>query len=236
MRLDRLLSTLGYGSRKEVQRFIHAGAVTIAEQVIRDPGFDYRCGEVLLNGRPVDTRLHRTLMMNKPVGVLTAARDHQQPTVVDLLEPCYLSLRCMPVGRLDKDTEGLLLFTTDGELSHRLQSPRHEIDKVYWARVDTALSGLDQERFSAGIDLGDFVAKPSKLTLLSPYTCQITVSEGKFHQVRRMLKARGHETLSLKRLSVGPIRLDETLKPGAYRELTESEALSLYQAVHLEKD
>ena len=177
-------------------------------------------------------------MLNKPVGVLTAAVDRKQKTVLDLLPKSFGTCGCMPVGRLDKDTEGLLILTTDGELAHRLLSPKRTVWKCYLAAVDGPLSSDDQEAFESGIPLSDMVALPAKLEIIetSP-TCSsayVWVHEGKFHQVRRMFSARGRTVTSLKRLSVGPLKLDPDLKPGEYRELSEEELKMLYASTGIE--
>ena len=232
MRLDALLSRLGVGSRSEAQRLIRSGAVTVEGRVTRQPAESVTPGAVLrVAGRALDSRVERTLMLNKPAGVLTAARDPKAPTVMGLLPPVYLSLNCMPVGRLDKDTTGLLLFTTDGELAHRLISPKREIEKVYTAETDSPLTLADVAAFTEGVPLSDFTAKPARLEILDERVARITVTEGKYHQVRRMLAARGHQTLSLRRESVGPLSLDPALAPGDMRELTPEELQTLREAV-----
>ena len=230
MRLDAMLSRLGFGSRSEVQKLIRSGAVRVDGKPVLSPAQTLSGGEVSVWGEPVDTRLERHIMLNKPAGVLTAADDPRQPTVFSLLPKALLSIRCMPVGRLDKDTTGLLLFTTDGELAHRLIAPKRDVQKVYVAQVDSDLTPEDVRRFAGGIPLSDFTARPAELEILESRTARITVSEGKYHQVRRMLAAAGHQTLALTRLSFGPVMLDENLAPGQYRELREEELAALYQA------
>ena len=234
MRLDALLTRLGLGSRSEVQRLIRRGAVTVGGRGIRVPGENVQPGALLtVDGQAVDSRVERTLMMYKPAGVLTAARDPKAATVMELLPPICTSLECMPVGRLDKDTTGLLLLTTDGELPHRLISPKREIRKVYLATVDTPFIPEDVSAFAQGLALSDFTAKPALLEIVDEHTARVTVTEGKYHQVRRMLAARGHDTLALHRERVGPLALDPALRPGETRELTETELSGLRQAVDL---
>ncbi len=232
MRLDALLARLGVGTRSEVQRLIRSGAVAVAGETVRDPGRALPPeAPVTVRGQALDTRTGRTVMLHKPAGVLTAARDARAGTVMDLLPPLYRSLGCMPVGRLDKDTTGLLLLTTDGELAHRLISPKREIEKVYLATTDTAFTDADVTAFGAGLALGDFVAKPARLDIVDAHTARVTVTEGKYHQVRRMLAACGHETLTLHRERVGPLALDPALGPGQMRELTGEECNALREAV-----
>lgn len=236
MRLDRQLSELAFGTRREVQQLIRQGNVTVRGETVRDPGTHTESGdEITVRGQKVDTRRIRHVILNKPEGVLTAARDPKQPTVMDLLPEVYRTLACMPVGRLDKDTTGLLLFTSDGELNHRLLSPARHVDKTYRAIVDGELTEKDVERFAEGLDLGDFVAEKAELVLEGPETGLVTIHEGKFHQVKRMFEAVGRQVLKLDRLSFGPLRLPENLERGAWRELTAEEAESVYRQVGMEE-
>lgn len=228
MRLDRLLASLAIGSRQQVKAYVRQGRVTVAGETASDPGMQVDDNAIVcIDGEALDTRLTRHVMMNKPAGLLTAARDSRQPTVMDLLPEVYGTLNCMPVGRLDKDTEGLLLFTTDGQAAHRLLSPRHGVQKVYQARVTGRLTNSAVERFRAGIELKDFTALPAELKILESAEQEslalATVQEGKFHQVRRMFAACGHEVAYLKRLRFGALALDPTLAPGQWRELTDEE-------------
>ena len=198
LRLDRWLVTLGEGSRSQLQKLIRQGRVTVDGRVITDPGCACDPSAALtVNGQTLDGRLERHVMLCKPAGLLTAARDRKQPTIMDLLPPAYGAVGCMPVGRLDKDTTGLLLLTTDGELNHRLLAPGRHVDKVYRATVDGPLTARDAEAFAAGLHLSDFDALPAKLEILSstPDAAEalVTVREGKFHQVKRMFQAVGRE-------------------------------------------
>lgn len=234
MRLDKLLSRLGEASRSRCRDLLRSGRVTVNGQPAKDPAMDVPAGaRVTLDGAALDTRLSRYVMLHKPAGVLTAKEDRKTETVMDLLPPVYTALECMPVGRLDKDTTGLLLLTTDGELAHRLLSPARHVDKVYEAEVEGELTRADAEAFAAGIPLKDFTALPAKLEILSPSLARVTVREGKYHQVRRMFGALGKPVLALRRLSFGPLTLDAALSPGAYRELTEQEIAALYGAAGL---
>ena len=187
-----------------------------------------------LDGKRLDTRLSRHLMLYKPQSVLTAAEDHKQKTVMDLLPSCYTALGCMPVGRLDKDTTGILILTTDGELAHRLIGPKFHVDKVYEARVEGLLEEADILAFAEGLPLKDFTALPAKLEIIAPDKGRLTVQEGKYHQVKRMFGARGKPVIALHRLSFGPILLDKELSPGMFRELTGEEAAALYRAAGME--
>ena len=234
MRLDKLLSRLGVSSRSGCREILRAGRVQVNGEPVRSGAYDLPDGALItLDGRALDCRMERHLMMNKPAGVLTAKEDARQKTVMDLLPPVYASLGCMPVGRLDKDTTGLLLLTTDGELAHRLISPARHVDKVYEAQVEGKLDQDDIAAFAAGIPLKDFTALPAQLEIVSPDLGRVTVQEGKFHQVKRMFQAVGKPVLLLRRLRFGPLTLDETLKPGEYRELEEKEIAALYAAAGL---
>lgn len=219
-----------YGTRSAVQAAVRAGRVSVNGAVVRDPSTHVTLGqdEVLFEGQKVDDRTAYHIMLHKPEGVLTAARDKKQPTVMDLLPPLYRAAACMPVGRLDKDTTGLLLFTTDGQLSHLLLSPKRHVDKVYLAAVRDALKPEDATAFEAGLALSDFTALPARLEILSPHTARVTVREGKFHQVKRMFEAIGNEVLQLHREAFGGVHLDPALPKGAFRDLTERETALLY--------
>lgn len=231
-RLDKLLAGTGRWSRREVKELVRRGQVRVdgviaaaAEQKI-DPS-----AAVTVAGETVALGGCTYLLLHKPAGVLTATEDRRQPTVLELLPPELRRIDLAPVGRLDKDTEGLLLLTNDGELTHRLLSPRYHVDKRYLARVDGDLSPADVSAFAAGMTLPDgLVCLPAGLELLpQPRTCIVTLREGKFHQVKRMLAACGAPVLYLKRLSMGPLALPDDLPPGAYRLLTDEEISALYR-------
>lgn len=241
LRLDRLLTTLALGSRKEVQQIIRSGRISINQMSVRDPSLHVKAGDaVCLDSKLIDARIMRHIMLHKPCGILTAARDAKQPTVLDLLPDVYRSCGCMPVGRLDKDTSGFLILTTDGELAHRLLSPKREIWKCYEAEVDGPLTDRDVGAFCEGLQLSDFVALRARLEIISSSSdaacARVWVCEGKFHQVRRMFAACGRTVIKLKRLSIGPLKLDESLQPGEYRELSNEELSLLLKAVQIEKE
>ena len=229
-RLDKILSSAGAGSRKELRAAIRAGRVRVNGEVCCDESakFDEQAAEITLDGEAVELLRPALILLNKPAGYLTAADDPRQKTVMELIPERYRKFGVMPVGRLDKDTEGLLLLTNDGQLAHRLLSPKSHVDKVYYARVDGALEPGDIAAFAAGMTLGDGLAcLPAGLEILSPTEALVTLREGKFHQVKRMLAARGKPVLYLKRLSMGRLRLDPALAPGAWRMLTEEERSAL---------
>lgn len=231
MRVDKLLANLGICSRSACRDVIRKGRVSVNGSVCRDGAFHVPEGaEVTLDGKKLDTRTQRHLMLHKPEGCLTAAEDKNTKTVMDLLPNVYKTLGCMPVGRLDKDTTGLLIMTTDGDLAHRLITPKYHVDKVYLARVDEPLTKEDEQAFAKGIELKDFTALPAKLERVEEGLGKVTVQEGKYHQVKRMFGARGKKVLQLHRQSFGSLVLDENMQPGDYRELTQEEAAALYRA------
>ena len=224
IRLDKFLADTGRWSRKEAKELLRQGRVRLAGAVEKDAAakVDPQLDAVTVDGEAVAWAQFRYLMLYKPEGVLTATEDRRQKTVLDLLPPEYSAL--FPVGRLDKDTTGLLLLTDDGELAHHLLSPKHHVDKVYLARIDGTADDADAAAFRQGLTLGDgTVCLPAELEPLEPGWCRVTLREGKFHQVKRMLAARGKPVLALKRLSMGALRLDEGLKPGEFRPLTAAE-------------
>ena len=255
IRLDRWLATLDAGSRSEVKQCIRGGQVTVNGQIILDPSVPFDSEQDIpgIRGILMDGRLTRHVMLNKPAGLLTAARDAKQPTVMDLLPPVYRKIGCMPVGRLDKDTTGLLVLTTDGEMNHRLLSPGRHVEKRYLARVQGIPDIRDVEAFAQGVSLEDFTCLPARLAILwkpgeplpdvpLPFAdpeaplalAEVVIQEGKYHQVKRMFSAIGHEVVQLHRQSFGPLELDPGLKAGQWRELTDEEVFSFRQAAGME--
>ena len=229
-RLDKIISATGKKSRREVREMVRQGRVLVDGKPApaADMKVDPQTAVILLDGEPLGYEKFTYVMLPQPAGVLTATEDRRQETVLDLLPPELRRRALSPVGRLDKDTEGLLLLTNDGQLAHRLLSPKSHVDKVYYARVDGALEPGDIAAFAAGMTLGDGLeCLPAGLEILSPTEALVTLREGKFHQVKRMLAARGKPVLYLKRLSMGRLRLDPALAPGAWRMLTEEERSAL---------
>jgi len=239
IRLDRWLTALGLCSRSEARKMIRAGSVAVNGAAVREETTPVETEDSLLTvrGTVVDGRLCRHVMMNKPAGLLTAARDRKQPTVMDLLPPVYGAIGCMPVGRLDKDTTGMLILTSDGEMNHRLLSPGRHVEKVYEAQVAGRLTESAVRAFAEGLPLSDFTAMPARLEILEAGDAfsrgRVTVSEGKFHQVKRMFSAVGHEVTALQRVRFGPLPLDPALAEGQWRELTGVETEALRQAAGL---
>lgn len=235
-RLDKLLAGTGKWSRREVKALVRQGLVRVDGRLAAsaEDKLDPAVAVVTVAGETISLCRFTYVMLHKPAGVLTATEDRKQPTVLDLLPPELRRIGLAPVGRLDKDTEGLLLLTNDGELAHRLLSPKYHVEKRYFARVDGELSATDAEAFARGMTLGDGLeCLPAGLELLPGHACIVTLREGKFHQVKRMLAARGAPVLYLKRLSMGPLTLDDSLAAGAYRLLRAEEISALYRACGL---
>ena len=235
-RLDKLLAGTGKWSRREVKALVRQGLVRVDGRLAAsaEDKLDPAAAIITVAGETISLCRFTYVMLHKPAGVLTATEDRKQPTVLDLLPPELRRLGLAPVGRLDKDTEGLLLLTNDGELAHRLLSPKYHVDKRYLARVDGELSAADTEAFARGMTLGDGLeCLPAGLEVLPDRVCIVTLREGKFHQVKRMLAARGAPVLYLKRLSMGPLTLDDSLAAGAYRLLRAEEISALYRVCDL---
>lgn len=228
MRLDKFLTEMGIGSRSEVKQGIKKGFAKVNGEIAKRPELKVEASdEVIWKGTPVIYVEYEYIMLNKPAGVVSATEDSRDRTVVDLLKDTIRN-DLFPVGRLDKDTEGLLLMTNDGALAHRLLSPKRHVPKVYYAKVDGVMTEEDVRIFSEGFHVDDELdALPSELKILcvTENTCEIELKiyEGKFHQVKRMVHAVGKEVVYLKRLSMGNLVLDESLKPGEYRPLNVSE-------------
>ncbi|EAC9081117.1 rRNA pseudouridine synthase [Listeria monocytogenes] len=226
MRLDKLLSHTGFGSRKEVNPLLKSGAVVVNGTIQKDsktqvnPDKD----QITVHGTPVVYQEFVYFMLHKPQNVVSATEDNVSETVIDLLAQEDTLTDPFPVGRLDKDTEGLLIITNDGTLAHNLLSPKKHIDKTYYAKIDGDVTAADVEAFAAGIELDDgYTCKPASLEIITPNEINVTIQEGKFHQVKRMFAARGKTVSYLKRISMGNLQLDESLELGEYRPLTEAE-------------
>ncbi|PLR98196.1 pseudouridine synthase [Bacillus sp. T33-2] len=229
MRIDKVLANLGFGSRKEVKKLLKDGCVKVNDSLIKDPKqhIDPQTDSISVNGEEIEYKEYIYLMMNKPGGVVSATEDNRDETVIDLLEMEDLVFEPFPVGRLDKDTEGLLLITNDGQLAHRLLSPKKHVPKTYFAVIDGEVTEADVEAFNQGVTLDDeYHTKPGELRILKAglrSDVELTITEGKFHQVKRMFQAVGKKVVYLQRISMGPLRLDESLELGEYRELTDEE-------------
>lgn len=230
MRLDKYLAEMGVGTRQEVKKQIRQGKAAVNGTVVKaaDTKIDETSDEVTISGRNISYVSYEYYMLNKPAGVVSATEDRRDTTVIDQIKEKKRK-DLFPVGRLDKDTEGLLLITNDGDLAHRLLAPKKHVDKVYYAKIDGMVTEEDVKRFAEGIDIGaeeEEMTRPAKLDIMKSAEeseIRLTIHEGKFHQVKRMFLAVGKEVTYLKRERMGTLCLDENLKPGEYRLLTEEE-------------
>ena len=239
MRLDKYLVSCAVGSRTEVKNFLKSGRVTVNGKKEKSAKLQINeeTDEVCFDGQKLDYEEFVYYMMNKPQGVISATEDPKHKTVLDLLDDLARSKEVFPVGRLDIDTHGLLLLTNDGQLAHALLSPKRHVDKTYLAQVDGIMTQEDVEKFAQGIPLKDFTCQPAKLELVSVDTekeeslVRVTIAEGKFHQVKRMVAYCGKEVVDLQRLTMGTLTLDEDLKRGEWRRLTKEELEGLLESV-----
>ena len=229
-RLDKIISNLGYGSRKDVKSFAKKGLIEVDGVIVKDNGMsvDPEKSVIKINGEKILYRKHVYLMMNKPDGVISATHDNKDETVIDLLELNHQVFEPFPIGRLDKDTVGLLLLTNDGELNHRLIAPKWHVDKVYYAKIDKKVDEKDIIAFKNGVTLDDgYKCLEGKLEILTSSDegseIRLTIQEGKFHQVKRMFEAVEKKVIYLKREEFGGLVLDPELQEGEYRELTDEE-------------
>lgn len=235
MRLDKLLGNLGYGTRTEIKKYCKQGFVQVNGSEVKksDTHVDPDSDEIVFNGEIVNYREFIYLLLNKPAGYVSATYDKYDPTVIDLIGDEYLAFEPFPVGRLDKDTEGLLVITNDGKLSHRVLSPKNHVPKKYYAVIDSEVDTQDVEIFSRGVYIGEgYTTKPADLKIIRSFEAEdgsinsevyVTISEGKFHQVKRMFEAVGKRVLYLKRTQMGGLVLDKYLELGQYRELSQEE-------------
>jgi 16S rRNA pseudouridine516 synthase len=224
---------MNIGTRSQVKGFVRQGLVTVNGVTVKSPDVkvDENTDEIFFRGERLLYRKFVYYMMNKPVGVVSATKDNVSGTVLELLRPQDRRDGIFPAGRLDKDTEGFLLLTDDGELAHRLLSPGKHVDKTYRVSLSHPLTDEDSDALERGVDIGEErMTLPASLERLDDTTILLTIHEGKFHQVKRMLQAVGNRVTALKRISFGGLKLDEALKPGEYRELTEEELQTLQKA------
>jgi 16S rRNA pseudouridine516 synthase len=236
MRLDKFLKDTGFGSRKEVKILIKQKRVSVNDTLVSNEGLSINEEKdvVKVDNQIVKYVKYVYIMLNKPQGVVSATTDNIHTTVIDLINDFkYLDL--FPVGRLDIDTEGLLLITNDGALSHNLLSPKKHVDKTYFLKTNNSLTSDDMKRIEDGVYLDNELTLPANIEKVSEYEYLLTIHEGKFHQVKRMLQAVDNQVLSLKRISFGSISLDESLMPGAFRELTQKEIDILKQDAGIHK-
>lgn len=232
IRLDKYLADMGCGTRSQVKREIAGGSVMVNGAPARRPEdkIDTEKDSVVFRGSPLGYTEYEYFMLNKPAGVVSATEDRTERTVLDLIDARQRK-DLFPVGRLDKDTEGLLLVTNDGGMAHRLLSPKKHVDKVYYAKVAGRITEEHVRLFTEGVDIGDEKPTlPAELTVLSSgeiSEIELVIREGRFHQVKRMFQAAGGEVIYLKRLRMGSLVLDRELQLGEYRKLTEEEVRAL---------
>ena len=239
MRLDKFLVACAVGSRTEVKNLLKAGRVTVNSKKEKSAKLQINedRDEICFDGQKLEYEEFVYYMMNKPQGVISATEDPKHRTVLDLLDDMARSKEVFPVGRLDIDTHGLLLLTNDGKLAHALLSPKRHVDKTYLAQVEGIMTQEDVETFAKGIPLKDFTCQPAKLELVSVDTekeeslVRVTIAEGKFHQVKRMVAYCGKEVVDLQRLTMGTLTLDEDLKRGKWRRLSKEELEGLLESV-----
>ena len=227
LRIDKVLSNVGYGSRAEIKKYCKYGIISVNGKVVNNPGLqvDTENDKIIFDGEEVNYREHIYIMLNKPKGYISATFDKFDPIVLDLIDPSYLVFEPFPVGRLDKDTEGLLVLTNDGKLSHRVLSPKKHVPKTYYAKIEGIVTEEDVKAFEEGVTFLDdgYKTMPAQLSILKSgeeSEIEITIHEGKFHQVKRMFESVCKKVVYLKRLSMGNLKLDESLALGEYRELT----------------
>ena len=239
MRLDKFLVACAVGSRTEVKNFLKSGRVTVNGKKEKSAKLqiDEETDEICFDGQKLDYEEFVYYMMNKPQGVISATEDPKHKTVLDLLDDYARAKEVFPVGRLDIDTHGLLLLTNDGKLAHALLSPKRHVDKTYLAQINGVMTDTDIETFAQGVPLKDFTCQPAKLELVSvdkekeESLVRVTIAEGKFHQVKRMVAYCGKEVVDLQRLTMGTLTLDEDLKRGEWRRLSKEELEGLLESV-----
>jgi len=233
IRLDKFLSDSSTYSRKDATKLIKKGCVKVNGISVCDGALkvDKTKDKVILNGQKLTHKENYYIMMNKPAGYLSATEDRFQTTVMELLSSDLPKEKIFPAGRLDKDTEGFLFLTTDGPLAHLVTGPKNHVEKTYYVELDGDLKEEFIEIFKNGITLTDMGkeenCKSAQLEIISKRTCRLTITEGKYHQVKRMFETLGRSVLYLKRLSIGKVFLDECLEPGEYREMTGDEVINI---------
>ncbi len=234
LRIDKILSSQNIATRTETKSMIKKGLITVNGELVKRPEEKYDPDTAVINvaGKRVDFKKYLYIMMNKPAGVLSASRDNYTPTVIDLLPDEIKREGLFPAGRLDKDTTGFLLITDDGELAHKMLSPKSHVYKLYEAECDRKLTKQDARKFAEGIVCGDISFLPAEMKITGENKALVEICEGKFHQVKKMFSSVGAEVISLKRLRIGEIFLDESLKQGEFRELTESEIKGILSRKH----
>ena len=231
LRLDKYIADTGTVSRKEVKAAAKKGLISVDGKTVKDVSarIDENTAEVVFCGQKINWRKYVYVMLNKPQGYISSTEESDK-TVMKLLPPEYSKMECFPCGRLDIDTVGLLIITNDGPLAHKLLSPRHHAEKTYYYHCFPEIGEAEAERLCEGVDIGDYVTKTSKVEMIGGGEGYITLTEGKFHQIKRMFEAVGSSITYLKRVEFGTVKLDEALSEGEWRELTEGELEALKSA------
>lgn len=233
-RLDKIIASQGFGSRKEAQSLIKSGKVQVNGQAVRLPDFkaDAQADSITVGGAPLAYKQFVYIMMNKPAGVVSASRDPKMKTVVDLVPEALYRRGLFPAGRLDRDTTGLLILTDDGDFAHRMLAPKKHVYKLYQATIDGPVGETEIRRFAEGVEFEDgTLCLPAALTVLLPGerpTVEVSIREGKFHQVKKMFRAVGRTVLALERVRIGALSLDPALAPGQSREMTPDETKQVF--------
>lgn len=231
LRLDKYIADTGTVSRKDVKAAAKKGLISVDGKTVKDVSvrIDEKCAEVIFCGQKINWRKYVYVMLNKPRGFISSTEESDK-TVMKLLPPEYSKMECFPCGRLDIDTVGLLIITNDGPLAHKLLSPRHHAEKTYYYHCFPEIGEDAAKRLCEGVDIGDYVTKTSRVEMISGGEGYITLTEGKFHQIKRMFEAVGSNITYLKRVEFGTVKLDETLAEGEWRELEENELEALKNA------
>ena len=229
MRIDKFVADAAALTRSEARKAIKAGLVKNADAVIKDIAFHVdEDADITLNGEKILYKKFVYIMLNKPAGYVSATEDKKQNTVLNLLDPSYARYKLFPAGRLDIDTEGFLLLTNDGDLAHNLLSPNKKVGKTYFVRLEKEITDSEINELENGVDIGECITKPASVTRISENEINLTITEGKFHQIKRLAHAVDNAVAYLRRLSYGDLYLDETLSEGEYRHLTDEEVTNLY--------
>lgn len=224
MRLDKYVSDAAAMTRSESRKAIKNGRVCVNDEIVKDIAFHIdENADVHLDGKVVSYSEYIYIMLNKPAGYVSATEDKKQKTVLDLLDPSYNRYQLFPVGRLDIDTEGFLLLTNDGVLAHNMLSPNKNVGKTYFLRLEKPINDDELKKIETGVDIGECITKPAKAERICRDEITLTITEGKFHQIKRMAYAVGNKVVYLKRLAYGNFCLDETLETGNYRPLSAEE-------------
>jgi 16S rRNA pseudouridine516 synthase len=234
-RLDKILSNGGLGSRKDTAKIIKSGIVAVDGVTVADSDFKVEPSrsQISVDGKAFAYKEHYHIMLNKPAGILTATKDFREKTVLDLIGGEYPKNRLFPAGRLDRDAEGFVLLTTDGALAHKITGPKNHVEKVYYVELDGSMPSDCANIFADGVTIdGGYKCKPAKLEIMAPSACRLTITEGKFHQVKRMFEAVGRRVVYLKRVKIGGVCLDGALPPGGSRELSGEEAEAIINHLH----